>query len=202
MAREYDHLFKLLIIGDSGVGKSSLLMRFADNTFTGTFITTIGVDFKIRTIMVNGEKVKLQIWDTAGQERFRTITSTYYRGTHGVLVVYDVTSGESFANVKRWLHEIDQNCDVVNRVLVGNKDDDPSRKVVLTQDAKQFAEQIGIQLFETSAKENKNVEEMFMAITELVLATKKEQQSRIQQQANDTVRLGKNPGSSRKKKCC
>lgn len=202
MAREYDHLFKLLIIGDSGVGKSSLLMRFADNTFTGTFITTIGVDFKIRTIMVNGEKVKLQIWDTAGQERFRTITSTYYRGTHGVLVVYDVTSGESFANVKRWLHEIDQNCDVVNRVLVGNKDDDPSRKVVLTQDAKQFAEQIGIQLFETSAKENKNVEEMFMAITELVLATKKEQQSRIQQQANDTVKLGKGPGSSRKKKCC
>lgn len=201
MAREYDHLFKLLIIGDSGVGKSSLLMRFADNTFTGTFITTIGVDFKIRTIMVNGEKVKLQIWDTAGQERFRTITSTYYRGTHGVLVVYDVTSGESFANVKRWLHEIDQNCDVVNRILVGNKDDDPSRKVVLTQDAKQFAEQTGIQLFETSAKENKNVEEMFMAITELVLATKKEQQSRIQQQANDTVRLGKGPGN-KKKKCC
>lgn len=202
MAREYDHLFKLLIIGDSGVGKSSLLMRFADNTFTGSFITTIGVDFKIRTIMVNGERVKLQIWDTAGQERFRTITSTYYRGTHGVLVVYDVTSGESFANVKRWLHEIDQNCDIVNRILVGNKDDDPSRKVVLTQDAKQFADQIGIQLFETSAKDNKNVEEMFMAITELVLATKKEQQNRIQQ-GNDTVRLGgKGSRGERKKKCC
>lgn len=202
MAREYDHLFKLLIIGDSGVGKSSLLMRFADNTFTGSFITTIGVDFKIRTIMVNGERVKLQIWDTAGQERFRTITSTYYRGTHGVLVVYDVTSGESFANVKRWLHEIDQNCDIVNRILVGNKDDDPSRKVVLTQDAKQFADQIGIQLFETSAKDNKNVEEMFMAITELVLATKKEQQNRIQQ-GNDTVRLGgKGNRGERKKKCC
>ena len=88
-----------------------------------------GVDFKIRTIELNGERVKLQIWDTAGQERFRTITSTYYRGTHGVIVVYDVTSGESFANVKRWLHEIDQNCDVVNRILVGNKNDDPDRKV-------------------------------------------------------------------------
>lgn len=100
-----------------GVGKSCLLLRFADNTFSGSYITTIGVDFKIRTLDVNGERVKLQIWDTAGQERFRTITSTYYRGTHGVIVVYDVTNGESFANVKRWLHEIEQNCDVVNKVL-------------------------------------------------------------------------------------
>ncbi|XP_016114404.1 ras-related protein Rab-35-like [Sinocyclocheilus grahami] len=117
MARDYDYLFKLLIIGDSGVGKSSLLLRFADNTFSGSYITTIGVDFKIRTVEINGEKVKLQIWDTAGQERFRTITSTYYRGTHGVIVVYDVSSAESFVNVKRWLHEINQNCDDVCRIL-------------------------------------------------------------------------------------
>ncbi|ESO00650.1 hypothetical protein HELRODRAFT_82945 [Helobdella robusta] len=201
MAKEYDHLFKLLIIGDSGVGKSSLLVRFADNTFTGSFITTIGVDFKIRTIIVNNERVKLQIWDTAGQERFRTITSTYYRGTHGVLVVYDVTSGETFANIKRWLQEIDQNCDVVNRILVGNKDDNPDKKVVSTEDAQAFADQIGIKLFETSAKDNKNVEEMFMAITELVLRSKKEQQTRIQQQGGDTVKLGTKSSKS-KKKCC
>ena len=95
-----------LIIGDSGVGKSSLLVRFADNQFSGNYITTIGVDFKIRTIELNGERVKLQIWDTAGQERFRTITSTYYRGTHGVIVVYDVACGDSFANVKRYDSEI------------------------------------------------------------------------------------------------
>nr|XP_035937862.1 ras-related protein Rab-35 isoform X1 [Halichoerus grypus] len=142
-----------------GVGKSSLLLRFADNTFSGSYITTIGVDFKIRTVEINGEKVKLQIWDTAGQERFRTITSTYYRGTHGVIVVYDVTSAESFVNVKRWLHEINQNCDDVCRILVGNKNDDPERKVVETEDAYKFAGQMGIQLFETSAKENVNVEE-------------------------------------------
>ena len=84
------------------MGKSSLLVRFADNQFSGNYITTIGVDFKIRTIELNGERVKLQIWDTAGQERFRTITSTYYRGTHGVIVVYDVACGDSFANVKRY----------------------------------------------------------------------------------------------------
>ncbi|XP_077534244.1 RAS oncogene family member Rab35 [Haemaphysalis longicornis] len=200
MAREYDHLFKLLIIGDSGVGKSSLLLRFADNTFTGNYITTIGVDFKIRTLEVDGERVKLQIWDTAGQERFRTITSTYYRGTHGVVVVYDVTNGESFANVKRWLHEIDQNCDVVNRILVGNKNDDPSRKVVLTEDAQRFADQMGIQLFETSAKENINVEEMFNAITRMVLKSKKEQKER-QQAPEDKLHL-KAGGHKKKKQCC
>ncbi|XP_013085836.1 ras-related protein Rab-35-like isoform X1 [Biomphalaria glabrata] len=202
MAREYDHLFKLLIIGDSGVGKSSLLLRFADNVFSGTYITTIGVDFKIRTIEVNGERVKLQIWDTAGQERFRTITSTYYRGTHGVLVVYDVCSGESFANVQRWLHEIDQNCDVVNRILVGNKDDDPDRKVVLTQDAQRFAERMQIQLFETSAKENKNVEEMFKAITRQVLETKKKQLREATQKNSDaTIQLREN-SAKKKRKCC
>ncbi|XP_077995429.1 ras-related protein Rab-35-like isoform X1 [Glandiceps talaboti] len=198
MAKEYDHLFKLLIIGDSGVGKSSLLLRFADNTFTGTYITTIGVDFKIRTIDVNGEKVKLQIWDTAGQERFRTITTTYYRGTHGVIVVYDVTSADSFVNVKRWLHEIDQNCDNVARILVGNKNDCPDRKVVESDDAKKFAEQMGVQLFETSAKENINVEEMFNAITQLVLQQKKRNAELLSKQ-NDRIKVD---SSKRKKSKC
>jgi len=201
MAREYDHLFKLLIIGDSGVGKSSLLLRFADNTFSGNYITTIGVDFKIRNVVIDGERVKLQIWDTAGQERFRTITSTYYRDTHGVIIVYDVSSGESFANVKRWLHEIEQNCEVVNMILVGNKDDMPERKVVLTEDAKRFASQMGIQLFETSAKDNKNVEEMFQAITRQVLATKKERKEQASSQ-NDTIVVGKGRKLPKKNKCC
>ncbi|XP_076850021.1 ras-related protein Rab-35-like [Brachyhypopomus gauderio] len=185
---------------EGGVGKSSLLLRFADNTFSGSYITTIGVDFKIRTVEINGEKVKLQIWDTAGQERFRTITSTYYRGTHGVIVVYDVSSAESFVNVKRWLHEINQNCDDVCRILVGNKNDDPNSKVVETNDAQKFAEQMGIRLFETSAKENVNVEEMFNCITELVLRAKKESVAKQQLQQNDVVKLSK--GSKRKKKCC
>lgn len=183
------------------MGKSSLLLRFADNTFSGSYITTIGVDFKIKTVSIDGQKVKLQIWDTAGQERFRTITSTYYRGTHGVIVVYDVTNGESFANVKRWLHEIEQNCDVVNRVLVGNKNDTPDRKVVLTEDAQRFADTMNIQLFETSAKDNINVEEMFMAITRLVLRSKQEMKERQNITQNETVNLRKS-NKQGKKKCC
>ncbi|CAL1293687.1 unnamed protein product [Larinioides sclopetarius] len=201
MAREYDHLFKLLIIGDSGIVIQLSLHYLLFQFILGNYITTIGVDFKIRTLEIDGEKVKLQIWDTAGQERFRTITSTYYRGTHGVIVVYDVTNGESFANVKRWLHEIEQNCDMVKRILVGNKNDDPERKIVLTEDAQRFADQMNIKLFETSAKENINVEEMFNEITRMVLQSKKESKERQQQGNESTIRLGKVPGK-RRMKCC
>jgi len=124
MNTEYDYLFKLLLIGDSGVGKSCMLLRFADDTYTESYISTIGVDFKIRTISLDGKTIKLQIWDTAGQERFRTISSTYYRGAHGIIVVYDITNHESFANVKRWLTEIDKYArENVNKLLVGNKSD-------------------------------------------------------------------------------
>ena len=99
----YDYLFKLLLIGDSGVGKSSLLLRFSDDTYETNFNSTIGVDFKIKTVDLDDKVVKLQIWDTAGQERFRTITSSYYRGAHGIIVVYDVTELDTFNAVERSL---------------------------------------------------------------------------------------------------
>jgi len=128
---EYDHLFKLLLIGDSGVGKSCLLLRFADDTYAESYISTIGVDFKIKTVSLDGQTIKLQIWDTAGQERFRTITSSYYRGAHGIIVVYDVTDGESYTNVKQWLEEIQRYaCEGVNKLLVGNKCDLANKRVV------------------------------------------------------------------------
>jgi Ras-related protein Rab-1A len=162
---EYDYLFKLLLIGDSGVGKSCLLLRFADDSYLESYISTIGVDFKIRTVELDGKTIKLQIWDTAGQERFRTITSSYYRGAHGIIVVYDVTDQESFNNVKQWLNEIDRYAsENVNKLLVGNKSDLASKKVVDYQTAKAFADEIGIPFLETSAKNATNVEQAFMTM--------------------------------------
>jgi len=165
MNPEYDYLFKLLLIGDSGVGKSCLLLRFADDTYTESYISTIGVDFKIRTIELDGKTIKLQIWDTAGQERFRTITSSYYRGAHGIIVVYDVTDQVSFNNVKQWLQEIDRYaCESVNKLLVGNKCDLSTKKVVDYNTAKEFADGLGIPFLETSAKNATNVEQAFMTM--------------------------------------
>ncbi|KAK3886302.1 hypothetical protein Pcinc_009545 [Petrolisthes cinctipes] len=165
MNPEYDYLFKLLLIGDSGVGKSCLLLRFADDTYTESYISTIGVDFKIRTIELDGKTIKLQIWDTAGQERFRTITSSYYRGAHGIIVVYDTTDQESFNNVKQWLQEIDRYaCENVNKLLVGNKCDLTHKKVVDYQTAKEYADTLGIPFLETSAKNATNVEQAFMTM--------------------------------------
>jgi len=177
---EYDYLFKLLLIGDSGVGKSCLLLRFADDTYTESYISTIGVDFKIRTIEMDGKTIKLQIWDTAGQERFRTITSSYYRGAHGIIVVYDVTDQLSYNNVKQWLQEIDRYaCDTVNKLLVGNKSDLTSKRVVDFATAKEFAKSSGFSFLECSAKNATNVEEAF-------LTTVSEIKSRMQRQPSSS----------------
>lgn len=163
--RDYDHLFKLVLIGDSGVGKSCLLLRFADDAFTESYISTIGVDFRFRTVKVEKKTVKLQIWDTAGQERFRTITSAYYRGADGIIMVYDVTNQESFDHVNDWLSEVNRYAsEGTCKLLVGNKSD-KGDKVVSTDKAKSFADSLGIQFLETSAKNASNVEEAFLTMT-------------------------------------
>ncbi|KAI8636822.1 GTP-binding protein ypt1 [Parasitella parasitica] len=203
MNPEYDYLFKLLLIGDSGVGKSCLLLRFADDTYTESYISTIGVDFKIRTIELEGKTVKLQIWDTAGQERFRTITSSYYRGAHGIIVVYDVTDKDSFDNVKQWLQEIDRYAaEGVNKLLVGNKSDLVDKKMVDSEEAKDFAEQINISLLETSAKDATNVEQAFLTMAKQI---KDRMGSTMQQsQAKPTVRVGQGASLEPKQSggCC
>lgn len=175
-AAKYDYLIKLLLIGDSGVGKSCLLLRYSDDSFTSSFITTIGIDFKIKSIMCGESKVKLQIWDTAGQERFRTITTAYYRGAMGILLVYDVSDETSFTNVRNWMRQIDQNAaENVNRVLIGNKCDvDPSERKIPTEKGKALAGEYGIKFFETSAKLNTNVDEAFQAIAKDIVERLKE----------------------------
>ncbi|KAL8944930.1 MAG: hypothetical protein Q9216_000091 [Gyalolechia sp. 2 TL-2023] len=212
MNPEYDYLFKLLLIGDSGVGKSCLLLRFADDTYTESYISTIGVDFvrvfpfarvqldlarltdyfqKIRTIELDGKTVKLQIWDTAGQERFRTITSSYYRGAHGICVVYDVTDMDSFNNVKQWLQEIDRYAtEGVNKLLVGNKSDMSDKKVVEYTVAKEFADSLGIPFLETSAKNASNVEQAFLTMARQI----KERMGTTTVNNKPTVQVGQGQG--------
>jgi len=166
----YDFLIKLLLIGDSGVGKSCLLLRFSDDSFTPSFITTIGIDFKIRTIELDGKKIKLQIWDTAGQERFRTITTAYYRGAMGILLVYDVTDEKSFNNIRTWIRNIDQHAsEQVNKMLLGNKCDIVEKKTIDTEKGKALAEEYGIKFLETSAKNSINVEEAFITLAKDIM---------------------------------
>jgi len=165
MAKTYDYLFKLLLIGDSGVGKTCLLFRFAEDSFNNSFISTIGIDFKIRTIELDGKKIKLQIWDTAGQERFRTITTAYYRGAMGILLVYDITNEKSFDNIKNWIRNIEEHASAdVEKMVLGNKCDMNDRRQVSKERGAQLAIEYGIKFMETSAKANINVEDAFFTL--------------------------------------
>lgn len=168
--KTYDLLFKLLLIGDSGVGKTCVLFRFSDDAFNTTFISTIGIDFKIKTVELQGKKIKLQIWDTAGQERFHTITTSYYRGAMGIMLVYDITNGKSFENISKWLRNIDEHANEdVERMLLGNKCDMDDKRVVPKGKGEQIAREHGIRFFETSAKANINIEKAFLTLAEDIL---------------------------------
>eukprot|EP01083_Nonionella_stella_P161637 529707_1 len=169
----YDHLVKLLMIGDSGVGKSCVLLRFSDDSFTSSFITTIGIDFKIKTVEIEGQRVKLQIWDTAGQERFRTITTAYYRGAMGILLVYDITDEQSFLNIRNWIRNIEQHAaNNVQKLLMGNKCDMFDDRVISKDRGQDLADEYGIKFFETSAKTDTNVKRAFVSITTDIVQNK------------------------------
>ena len=148
------------------MGKSCLLLRFCEDSFTPSFITTIGIDFRIRMIdMEGGKRIKIQIWDTAGQERFRTITTAYYRGAMGIMLVYDVTDERSFNNIRNWIRNIDQYAsEGVNKILIGNKCDDVDRRVVDRERGAELAREYGLKFMETSAKNNVNVDEAFLSL--------------------------------------
>lgn len=162
---EYDYLFKVVLIGDSGVGKSNLLSRFTRNEFNLESKSTIGVEFATRSIQVDGKVIKAQIWDTAGQERYRAITSAYYRGAVGALLVYDIAKHITYENVERWLKELRDHADQnIVIMLVGNKSDLRHLRAVPTEEAKAFAERNTLSFIETSALDSTNVENAFQNI--------------------------------------
>ncbi|MBA0767721.1 hypothetical protein Gotri_016581 [Gossypium trilobum] len=160
-----DYVFKVVLIGDSAVGKSQLLARFARNEFSVDSKATIGVEFQTKTLVIDNKTVKSQIWDTAGQERYRAVTSAYYRGAVGAMLVYDMTKRQSFDNMARWLEELrghaDQNLVIM---LVGNKCDLGSLRAVPTEDAQEFAQREKLFFMETSAQESTNVETAFFTV--------------------------------------
>ena len=168
------HTFKILTIGESGVGKTCILRRFVEDKFLKNHLATIGIDFKTKNIIVDGVQVKLKIWDTAGQERFRNITNQYYKGADGIILVYDVTDRTSFEKIREWMNQIKQNTteDEIGLVLLGNKCDSDPRDVY-ENDGIELGKELGIQYFESSAMNNINISESFNYLAKQILSKKK-----------------------------
>ena len=171
LSKHYDDLFKLVIIGDSGVGKSCILLRFSDDTFTENYYSTIGVDFRFKCVDIGERKCKLQIWDTAGQERFKTVTSAYYRGADGIIIVFDQTDRESFNNVQHWIDDISKySTEEPSKIIIANKEDiSDERKSVKMEDIAELEKKTGLEVIKTSAKTGENIDYAFKKLTQKLL---------------------------------
>ncbi|XP_061890412.1 ras-related protein Rab-15 [Entelurus aequoreus] len=190
MAKQYDVLFRLLLLGDSGVGKTCLLCRFTDNEFHPSHISTIGIDFKMKTLLIDGIKVRIQIWDTAGQERYQTITKQYYRRAQGIFLVYDITSERSFQHIMKWASDVDEYApDKVQKILVGNKADEADKRQVATEQGVKLARAYGMDFFETSAFTSRNITEAFTRLAEQVLAANKKDLDLLRMSLSDELNL-------------
>mmetsp|Transcript_36365 Transcript_36365/g.88826 ORF Transcript_36365/g.88826 Transcript_36365/m.88826 type:complete len:212 (-) Transcript_36365:73-708(-) len=207
----YAYLFKFIIIGDTGVGKSCLLLQFTDKRFTPIHDLTIGVEFGARIVTVEDKQLKLQIWDTAGQESFRSITRSYYRGAAGALLVYDITRKETFEHLLSWLEDARAHSNSnMTIILVGNKSDLEHRREVSRESGEQFAKEHGLLFLETSAKSNSNVEDTFIttakAIYEKVKAGEldltSEQHGVKVGATNANINLLDEAGADGKSSCC
>lgn len=181
------------------MGKSCLLLRFVEDKFNPSFITTIGIDFKIRTIESKGKKIKLQVWDTAGQERFRTITTAYYRGAMGIVLIYDVTDARTFENVENWFQTVTQHANEDAQIfLVGNKSDDEENRQVSREQGEQLASKLGVPFLEASAKTNENVESIFYELAGIIQDKHVEVEAT---QGSSGIDVS-NSGNNMKSNCC
>ncbi|XP_037105390.1 ras-related protein Rab-3A-like isoform X2 [Syngnathus acus] len=203
--QNFDYMFKLLIIGNSSVGKTSFLFRYADDSFSNSFVSTVGIDFKVKTVYRNDKRIKLQIWDTAGQERYRTITTAYYRGAMGFILMYDITNEESFNAVQDWATQIKTySWDNAQVIMVGNKCDLDEERVVAPEKGKHLADQLGFEYYEASAKENVNVRQVFERLVDIICVKMSE---RVDVEApaasgTKTARLSDKPAGQLPQKCC
>ncbi len=194
--------FKILLIGDLGVGKSCVILRYVEGDFPGNIMSSIGVDFKTKQIELDDHSIKMQIWDTAGHEKFRTITTSYYKSAQAIIILYDITQKSSFDHIRNWITEIDKfGKQGVLKVIVGNKLDLENNRKISKEDAENLALKYGLKLWEVSAKDNTNIEEMFVDTIKTLL----EKNSKIISESSsmgNNIKLNKNIKNKKNKKCC
>jgi small GTP-binding protein len=206
---DYQYIFKLILIGNSGVGKSSILNRYMNKTFEESYKCTIGVDFLMKSIEINGKTVKLQLWDTAGQEKYKSMVASYYRGANVALVVFDITSHESFDSLPLWIENYYKNGpEQKNIILIGNKKDMIEERQVTQEEAELFSQTNNMIYFETSAKDGDNIDYVFTyAAEKLVEFYSSQKEANIKRQINQTNELQSQSFKEirieeHKKKCC
>ena len=190
-------LYKILLLGDSSVGKTCFLMRYVNNTFQDVHMSTIGLDYKLKSVQLDdGNIIKIQIWDTAGQDRFRSITKNYYKGAHGIILIYDITTKQTFQNIKNWITTIKEEVsDKVKIVLVGNKIDDEENRKVSTDEGEKMAKEYKLDFHETSAKTGINIDNTFKEIAQQIFET-------YTKEENKGNKLDNKKTESKKKNCC
>ena len=198
ISQDYDYLFKILLLGDSDVGKSSLILRYTDETFNSKLVNSIGVDFKMKKREIDGKIIKVQIWDTAGHERFRTITYSYYRGANAIIIVFDLSDKKSFISITEWLKQIEKHANEnVFKFLVGNKSDLVDKRQITYEEAKQYADEHDLPYIETSAKEGININELFDSSIKTFLSNSKSYRGEKNIKLNS-----QSTNSSEKNACC
>ena len=199
MSEDYEHLVKILMVGESGVGKTCLIKRFTKNEFSLTHLSTIAIDFKMKVLTINNTRLKLQIWDTAGQERFNTLTAGFFKGSDGIIVTYSVTERKSYENVNKWMNQIQSLAPKeVSILLVGNKIDMEDEREVSVDEGKAMAEKYNAVFFETSAKTGESVEGVFECLAKDILVKIKENPEKVYNDSTMNI-TGRNKSG---KKCC
>ena len=198
--------FKVVVVGDSGVGKTNLIKRFVSNEFKSDSKATVGVEFLSKNFIINGEIFKIEIWDTAGQERYKSITTAYYKGAKGAMIVYDVTNQTSFDNVDKWYNEIKEKASKnINLIVIGNKNDLIDKKIINSESSIEKAKSFGIAIMETSALDASNVKEAFYLILKEMYKSVKSMINNTEKKDNvegSGVQLNTDEKNKKKKKCC
>lgn len=202
--KKYDHLFKVLLLGEAAVGKTCILIRYTDNSFSTEQITTLGVDLKKKNMVIDGSKIILQLWDTAGQDRYAAVTKQFFKGAHAIILVYSIIDLHTFDKVQDWISQIDQSIgNNIVKVLVGNKSDLEEERKVLKEEGEKLAQENSFKFFESSAFMNQNIQEVFDYTAHELFSRVKKEEDKIDKNYNKKMKINQQiTFNSKTKKCC